>query len=79
MGQCHFLTEPELAGLNTNRRDNARLMWECNLPNWYGDDGTFERSAASSTARQAIEVRRPLLITATLCETRVSRPRASKV
>ena len=45
--QWYFHTERGRAGLETNRRDICRLLWELWSPNWKFDDATFERTAAS--------------------------------
>ena len=45
--QFYFLTERGRAGLTSNRRDIARIMWHDNSPGWQFDDATFERSAAA--------------------------------
>jgi pimeloyl-ACP methyl ester carboxylesterase len=45
--QHYFNTKRGRAGLEQNRRDICRLLWELWSPNWRFDDGTFERTAAS--------------------------------
>lgn len=45
--QYYFQTERGRAGLQANRRDIARLLWERNSPTWHFDDATFARSAAA--------------------------------
>jgi pimeloyl-ACP methyl ester carboxylesterase len=45
--QFYFQTERGRAGLTTNRRDIARILWTNNSPTWHFDDATFERSAAA--------------------------------
>ena len=45
--QFYFLTERGRAGLTTNRRDIAKIMWARNSPTWHFDDATFDRSAAA--------------------------------
>jgi pimeloyl-ACP methyl ester carboxylesterase len=45
--QHYFNTERGRAGLEQNRRDICRLLWELWSPNWRFDDATFERTAIS--------------------------------
>ena len=45
--QWYFNTERGRAGLEENRRDICRLLWQLWSPNWSFDDTTFERTAAS--------------------------------
>jgi pimeloyl-ACP methyl ester carboxylesterase len=45
--QYYFHTERGRAGLQTNRRDICKLLWQLWSPNWKFDDATFERSARS--------------------------------
>jgi pimeloyl-ACP methyl ester carboxylesterase len=45
--QWYFNTERGRAGLEQNRRDICRLLWQLWSPNWSFDDATFERTAAS--------------------------------
>jgi pimeloyl-ACP methyl ester carboxylesterase len=45
--QFYFQTERGRAGLQANRKDIARILWEHNSPTWRFDDATFARSAAA--------------------------------
>lgn len=54
--QFYFLTERGRAGLEKNRRDIAKLMWERNSPGWKFDDETFARSAAAFDNPDYVEV-----------------------
>jgi pimeloyl-ACP methyl ester carboxylesterase len=45
--QWYFQTERGRAGLQQNRRDICRLLWQLWSPNWRFDDATFEATAAS--------------------------------
>lgn len=45
--QYYFHTERGRAGLESNRRAFARLLWELWSPTWRFDDATFARSAVS--------------------------------
>ncbi|MFF7212772.1 alpha/beta fold hydrolase [Streptomyces sp. NPDC008238] len=45
--QYYFATERGRLGLQENRHDLARLVWEFNSPTWEFDDATFRRTAAS--------------------------------
>ncbi|WP_431968317.1 alpha/beta fold hydrolase [Actinacidiphila sp. bgisy160] len=45
--QYYFATERGRLGLEENRHDLARLVWEFNSPTWEFDDATFRRTAAS--------------------------------
>ncbi|MEU4097494.1 alpha/beta hydrolase [Streptomyces sp. NPDC026673] len=45
--QYYFATERGRLGLEENRHDLARLVWEFNSPTWDFDDATFNRTAAS--------------------------------
>ncbi len=45
--QYYFHSERGRAGLETNRRAFARLLWTLWSPPWAFDDATFERSAAA--------------------------------
>jgi pimeloyl-ACP methyl ester carboxylesterase len=45
--QYYFHTERGRAGLQANRRELCRLLWQLWSPNWKFDDVTFERSAKS--------------------------------
>jgi pimeloyl-ACP methyl ester carboxylesterase len=43
--QYYFATERGRAGLEANRRELAKLIWQTNSPKWHFDDATFARSA----------------------------------
>jgi pimeloyl-ACP methyl ester carboxylesterase len=45
--QWYFHTERGRAGLNQNRRDISRLLWQLWSPNWRFDEATFEATAPS--------------------------------
>jgi pimeloyl-ACP methyl ester carboxylesterase len=45
--QYYFHTERGRAGLQANRREFCKLLWQLWSPNWKFDDLTFERSAKS--------------------------------
>lgn len=45
--QWYFQTERGRAGLESNRRELCRLLWELWSPHWSFDDATFDRSASS--------------------------------
>jgi pimeloyl-ACP methyl ester carboxylesterase len=45
--QYYFHTERGRAGLQANRREFCKLLWQLWSPNWKFDDATFERSAKS--------------------------------
>jgi pimeloyl-ACP methyl ester carboxylesterase len=45
--QWYFNTERGRAGLERNRRDICRLLWQEWSPSWRFDDATFERTARS--------------------------------
>jgi len=45
--QWYFQTERGRAGLESNRRELCRLLWELWSPHWAFDAATFERSAVS--------------------------------
>ncbi|MCC3158691.1 alpha/beta hydrolase [Hymenobacter sp. 15J16-1T3B] len=45
--QYYFATERGRAGLEANRRELAKLIWQFNSPKWSFDDATFSRTAAS--------------------------------
>jgi pimeloyl-ACP methyl ester carboxylesterase len=45
--QYYFHTCRGRAGLETNRRDIGRLLWQLWSPNWRFDDATYERTASS--------------------------------
>ena len=54
--QHYFQTERGRAGLEQNRRDICRLLWELWSPNWRFDDATFERTATSFDNPDFVEV-----------------------
>jgi pimeloyl-ACP methyl ester carboxylesterase len=54
--QHYFQTERGRAGLEQNRRDISRLLWELWSPNWQFDDATFERTATSFDNPDFVEV-----------------------
>jgi pimeloyl-ACP methyl ester carboxylesterase len=45
--QYYFHTERGRAGLQANRREFCRLLWQLWSPNWEFDDATYDRTAAS--------------------------------
>ena len=45
--QWYFQTERGRTGLQQNRRDICRLLWQLWSPNWQFDDATFEATAQS--------------------------------
>jgi pimeloyl-ACP methyl ester carboxylesterase len=45
--QYYFQVERGRAGLATNRRGIAKILWKQWSPNWHFDDATFERTAAA--------------------------------
>jgi pimeloyl-ACP methyl ester carboxylesterase len=45
--QYYFTTERGRLGLERNRHDLAKLVWEFNSPTWKFDDATFDRAAAA--------------------------------
>jgi pimeloyl-ACP methyl ester carboxylesterase len=45
--QWYFQTERGRAGLDLNRREFCRLLWQLWSPHWQFDESTFARSAAS--------------------------------
>ncbi|MGW3248516.1 alpha/beta fold hydrolase [Streptomyces sp. NPDC001070] len=45
--QYYFATERGRLGLEENRHDLARLIWQFNSPTWEFDDATFNRTAAA--------------------------------
>ena len=54
--QWYFHTERGRAGLQQNRRDIARLLWQLWSPNWQFDDATFDATAASFDNPDFVEV-----------------------
>jgi pimeloyl-ACP methyl ester carboxylesterase len=45
--QYYFHTERGRAGLQTNRRELCKLLWQLWSPNWKFDDATYDRTADS--------------------------------
>jgi len=45
--QYYFHTERGRAGLEANRREFCRFIWQLWSPNWRFDDATYDRTAAS--------------------------------
>jgi pimeloyl-ACP methyl ester carboxylesterase len=45
--QYYFQIERGRAGLTTNRREIAKILWRQWSPNWHFDDATFNRTAAA--------------------------------
>src|SRR3989442_14513902 len=45
--QWYFNTERGRMGLERNRREICRLLWQGRSPRWRVDDATFDRTAAS--------------------------------
>jgi pimeloyl-ACP methyl ester carboxylesterase len=45
--QYYFQLERGRAGLNANRREIARILWQQWSPNWHFDEATLERTAAA--------------------------------
>ena len=54
--QYYFHGERGRAGLERNRRDLCRLLWQLWSPNWAFDDATWERTAASFDNPDFVEV-----------------------
>jgi len=54
--QWYFQTERGRAGLQSNRRDICRLLWELWSPNWKFTDEEFARTAASFDNPDFVEV-----------------------
>ena len=54
--QRYFNTERGRAGLQANRRDIARLIWQLWSPNWRFYDATFERTATSFDNADFVEI-----------------------
>ena len=54
--QWYFHTERGRNGLQQNRRDIARLLWQLWSPNWKFDDATFDATAASFDNPDFVEV-----------------------
>jgi pimeloyl-ACP methyl ester carboxylesterase len=54
--QFYFQTERGRAGLEANRDDIARLLWENNSPTWRFDGATFERAARAFANPDYVDV-----------------------
>jgi pimeloyl-ACP methyl ester carboxylesterase len=54
--QYYFQLERGRAGLATNRRDIARILWKQWSPSWQFDDTTFERTAAAHDNSDYVDV-----------------------
>src|SRR5215510_11785028 len=54
--QWYFNTERGRAGLDRNRRELCRLLWQEWSPSWRFDDATFERTAASFDNPDFVEI-----------------------
>jgi pimeloyl-ACP methyl ester carboxylesterase len=54
--QYYFHGERGRAGLDQNRRELCKLLWQLWSPNWRFDDATYERSAASFDNPDFVEV-----------------------
>lgn len=54
--QWYFNTERGRAGLEQNRRDICRLLWQLWSPTWSFDEATFERTARSFDNPDFVEV-----------------------
>jgi pimeloyl-ACP methyl ester carboxylesterase len=54
--QYYFHGERGRAGLDQNRRELCKLLWQLWSPNWRFDDATYERSAASFENPDFVEV-----------------------
>jgi pimeloyl-ACP methyl ester carboxylesterase len=54
--QWYFQTERGKAGLQRNRRDVCRLLWELWCPNWKFSDATFDETARSFDNPDFVEV-----------------------
>ena len=54
--QWYFNTERGRLGLERNRREICRLLWEDWSPGWRFDDATFERTAASFDNPDFVEI-----------------------
>jgi len=54
--QWYFQTERGRAGLESNRNEICRLLWNLWSPNWTFDDATFEASARSFENPDFVEV-----------------------
>jgi pimeloyl-ACP methyl ester carboxylesterase len=54
--QYYFHTERGRAGLQANRRELCKLLWQLWSPNWRFDDATYERTAKSFDNRDFVDV-----------------------
>jgi pimeloyl-ACP methyl ester carboxylesterase len=54
--QYYFHTERGRAGLQANRREFCKLLWQLWSPNWKFDDATYERTAASFNNPDFVDV-----------------------
>jgi pimeloyl-ACP methyl ester carboxylesterase len=54
--QYYFHTERGRAGLEANRREFCRFIWQLWSPNWRFDDATYDRTAASFDNPDFVEV-----------------------
>ena len=54
--QYYFNTERGRAGLQKNRREMIKLLWQLWSPNWDFDDATFARSASSFDNADFVDV-----------------------
>jgi pimeloyl-ACP methyl ester carboxylesterase len=54
--QFYFATERGRAGYDKYRSDFAKLIWQTASPKWNFDDATFERSAASFSNPDHVEI-----------------------
>jgi pimeloyl-ACP methyl ester carboxylesterase len=52
----YFLTERGRAGLSTNRRDIAKVIWTRNSPHWSFDDATLDRAAVAFDNPDYVEI-----------------------
>lgn len=54
--QFYFATERGRAGYDKYRHDFAKLIWQIASPKWHFDDETFERSAASFSNPDHVDI-----------------------
>src|SRR5262249_53002126 len=54
--QYYFHTERGRAGLEANRREFCRFIWQLWSPNWRFDDATYDRTAVSFDNPDFVEV-----------------------
>jgi pimeloyl-ACP methyl ester carboxylesterase len=54
--QYYFATERGKLGLEQNRHDLAKLVWKFNSPTWNFDDAAFDRTAASFTNPDYVDI-----------------------